>query len=182
MNESKISVRYAKALFRSALEKKVLDEVNKDMVFISSVCASEEFKDFLNNPVIDTEAKKKVMSNIFEKNVGGITMSLINLVIKNGRESFLPAIARVFRSDTLRYMGITECLLTTAVKIDGGIKKQISDLVASGFKTKVEFKENIDSEIIGGFILRVDDKYIDASIRYKLRKIKKELISGNISI
>ncbi len=182
MNESKISVRYAKALFQSALEKNVLDEVNEDMVFISFVCAATEFKDFLNNPVIDTESKKKVMSNIFKKNVGETTMLLINLVVKNGRESFLPAIARVLRSDTQRYRGITECLLTTAVKINESLKKQISDFVASGFQTKVDLKENIDSEIIGGFILRVDDNYIDASIRNKLRKIKKELISGNISV
>ncbi len=43
------------------------------------------------------------------------------------------------------------------------------------FKTKVELKENIDPEIIGGFILQIDDNYIDASIKNKLRKIKKEL-------
>ncbi len=47
-------------------------------------------------------------------------------------------------------------------------------------KTKVELKEIIDPEIIGGFILRIDDNYIDASIRNKLRKIKKELL-GSIS-
>ena len=71
-------------------------------------------------------------------------------------------------------------MLTTAVKIDDKVKKQITDLISDVFKTKVELKENVDPEIVGGFILQVDDNYIDASIRNKLRKIKKELIGSVI--
>jgi F-type H+-transporting ATPase subunit delta len=77
----------------------------------------------------------------------------------------------------MKYNGITESLLTTAVKVDPLIKKQVSDLIANLFKTKVDLKENIDETIIGGFILKVDDSFIDASIRNKLRKIRKELIA-----
>jgi F-type H+-transporting ATPase subunit delta len=95
--------------------------------------------------------------------------------VKNGRESHLPAIARVFIHETMKHKGITESILTTAVKVDSKIKQQITDLISEVFSTRVEFVENIDTEIIGGFILRVDDNYIDASIRNKLRKIKKEL-------
>jgi F-type H+-transporting ATPase subunit delta len=75
----------------------------------------------------------------------------------------------------MKHKGITESILTTAVKVDSKIKQQITDLISEVFSTRVEFVENIDTEIIGGFILRVDDNYIDASIRNKLRKIKKEL-------
>ena len=75
----------------------------------------------------------------------------------------------------MEFNGITESLLTTAVKVNTKIKKQITDLISSVFKTQVELKEYIDSEIVGGFILKVDDNYIDATIKNKLRKIKKEL-------
>jgi F-type H+-transporting ATPase subunit delta len=64
------------------------------------------------------------------------------------------------------------------VTVDEKVRKQITDLISDVFKTKVELKENIDPEIIGGFILQIDDNYIDASIRNKLRKIKKELIGS----
>jgi F-type H+-transporting ATPase subunit delta len=69
-------------------------------------------------------------------------------------------------------------VLTTAVTVDEKIRKQITDLISDVFKTNIELKENIDPEIIGGFILQIDDNYIDASIRNKLRKIKKELIGS----
>jgi F-type H+-transporting ATPase subunit delta len=181
MNESKISVRYSRAIFQSAIEKNLLDKVNRDMIFISEICTISEVKELLNSPIIRPSTKTKLLHNIFEKNLEKITMSLIDLIVQNGRERFLPAVARVFRSDALKHNGITECLLTTAVKVDAGIKKQISGLIAMAFNTRVELKEIIDSDIIGGFILRVDDNFIDASIRNKLRKIKKELIGRDIS-
>jgi len=182
MNESKISVRYSRALFRSALEKDILDKVSRDMIFISGICKMPEVKDLIYSPVIRPAAKMRLLHNIFEKSVEKVTMSLIDLTVKNGRESFLPAIARVFRSVAMKHNGVTECYLTTAVKVDTRIKNQVSGLIASTFNTKVELKELVDSEIIGGFILRVEDNFIDASIRNKLRKIRKELTGRSYSL
>jgi F-type H+-transporting ATPase subunit delta len=109
-------------------------------------------------------------------NVEKISLSLIDLIVKNGRESFIPAIARNFIHETKKFNGITDSVLTTAVKVDDKVRKQITDMITDVFKTKVDLKENIDPEIVGGFILQIDDSYIDASVRNKLRKIKKELI------
>jgi F-type H+-transporting ATPase subunit delta len=106
-------------------------------------------------------------------------MSLIDIVVKNGREKYIPAIARAFVHETKKHKGITESLLTTAVKVNTAIKKQVTGMIEDLFKTKVDMKENIDEAIIGGFILKIEDNYIDASVRNKLRKIKKELYAGS---
>ncbi|MFH0841762.1 MAG: ATP synthase F1 subunit delta [Bacteroidota bacterium] len=175
MNDSKISVRYSRALFRSALEKKMLERVYQDMDYIGQVCTLPGVRELLGSPVIRPSKKTVILHAVFGKDVSNLTFSLIDLVIKNGRESYIPAIARVFISETMKYNGITETILTTAVRVDEKVKKQVSDLVSSAFKTKVELKEVIDKDIIGGFILRIDDKFIDASVRNKLRRIEKEL-------
>ncbi|HEX2967978.1 MAG TPA: ATP synthase F1 subunit delta [Bacteroidales bacterium] len=178
MNDSRISVRYSKALFQSALEKNAIDKVMTDMALITELCKAPETREFLENPVIPPSKKSAVLSNTLKGNVQEITLSLIYMLVKNGRESFLPAIARSYIHETQTYKGITEAILTTAVPVDAKVKKQVSELVAGSFSTKVDLKEVIDPEIIGGFILRVDDKYIDASIRNKLRKVKKELLGS----
>jgi F-type H+-transporting ATPase subunit delta len=178
MNDSKISVRYSRALFLSALEKNILEKVNEDMIFISEVCKIPEAKEFLHSPIIFPSKKTEIFHSIFGSNVEKITLSLIDLIVKNGRESYLPAIARVFIHESKKHIGITESTLTTAVKVNDKVKKQISVLLSDIFKTRVELEENINKEILGGFILRVDDNYIDASIRTKLRKIKKELMAS----
>ena len=76
---------------------------------------------------------------------------LIDFTVKNGRERYIPSIARVFIHETRNYKGITESALTTAVKVDPEIKKQVSALIEKLFSTKVDLKENIDDSIIGGF-------------------------------
>ena len=173
MNDSKISVRYSRALFQSALEMKIIDKVNQDMIFISEICKTAETKEFLLSPIIVPSKKTSIFHKMLEGNVEKITMSMIDLIVKNGRESYLPAVARVFIHETLKYKGITESVLTTAVKVDAKVKKQMTGLISEVYSIKVELVEKIDPEIIGGFILRIDDNYIDASIRNKLRKIKK---------
>jgi len=176
MNDSKISVRYSRALFQSALERKILDKVNQDMIFISEICKMAETKEFLNNPLIVPSKKREIFHRMFEHAVEKITLSLIDLVVKNGRESYLPAISKVFIHETMKYRGITKSVLTTAYKVDANVKNKISELISEVFKTKVDLEEIIDKKIIGGFILQVDDNYIDASVKNKLSKIKKELL------
>ena len=178
MNDSKISVRYSRALFQSALEKKVLDDVAEDMAYITELCLIPEVKELLKSPVIVPSKKNTILTALLGKNVNKLTLSLIGIVVKNGRESFLPSIARVFIHETKKYKGITESELTTAVRVSDKIKDQISEMISKIFGTKVELKEIIDPGIIGGFILKVDDNYIDASVRNKLRKIEKELKSS----
>jgi len=181
MNDSKISVRYSRAFFQSALEKKILDRVYQDMKQVAQVCTFPEMKELLDSPIIPPSKKTEILHNLFGENLSGLTFSLLDMIIKNSRERYIPAIARVFMSDTMKYNGVTETVMTTAVEVNDKVKKQISGLISAAYKTKVELKEIVDKDIIGGFILRIEDKYIDASIRNKLRKIGKELKSKTLT-
>jgi F-type H+-transporting ATPase subunit delta len=68
--------------------------------------------------------------------------------------------------------------------VNESIRKEIKELITTIFKTKVELTETVDTEIIGGFILKVNDNYIDASVKTKLRRIRKGLSvrTGNTEI
>ncbi len=175
MNDSKISVRYSRALFQLALEKELLDEVFDDMKFIAELCGHEEMKELLESPIVVPSKKREIFNGILGNKVQDITLSLINLVIKNGRESYISAIARRFLREIKIYKGITESSITTAVELDDKIVKEVEVFISKTFNTKVDLKQSIDKDIIGGFILRVEDSFVDASVRSKLRIIEKEL-------
>jgi F-type H+-transporting ATPase subunit delta len=181
MNDSKISVRYARALFESAIEKNILAAVFDDMVFLAGVCRLPEMKEFLESPIIVPSKKTDIFHKVLGNNVDKLTLSFIDLVVKSGRETFLPAMARVFIHETKEHNGITETTLTTAVTVDDKIRKQVSELISGMFKTKVELNEVVDTDIIGGFVLKIEDNLIDASVRTKLRKIEKELKSRSLT-
>jgi F-type H+-transporting ATPase subunit delta len=175
MNDSKISVRYSRALFESAIEKKLLEKVAGDMQFVLDLCSVPEAKELLSNPVIKPSRKREIFTKLMGEKVEKITLSLISLVVTNGREAYLPAIAREFIRQTRVHKGVTELVLTTAVKPDPSVKEKISALVEEAYKTRTELIEVIDPDIIGGFILKIEDNYLDASVRNKLRKIEKQL-------
>jgi F-type H+-transporting ATPase subunit delta len=153
----------------------VLDNVYRDMILITEVCSMKDVRELLASPVATPSKKRDILHKIFGSDLEPITLSLLDLVVKNGRENFLPAIARVFIKETKEHKGITESALTTAVKVSPQIMKQISEMISLNFKMKVDMKEIIEPGIIGGFILRIEDNYIDASVKNKLRKIEKAL-------
>ncbi|MGQ9620511.1 MAG: ATP synthase F1 subunit delta [Bacteroidales bacterium] len=178
MHECKIPVSYSKALVESAANKNLLDKVYEDMQFIEETCKMEEVHELLRSPIIPPSNKKKIIHELLEKKIHPLTLSLIDLMIKNGRESYLPSVSRIFRRETLKFQNITEPSLVTAVPLNDNIRKQISDFISGKFNTKVRLIENVDPGIIGGFVLKVNDYFIDASIKTRLRNIKKSLSGG----
>ncbi|MBA7540189.1 ATP synthase subunit delta [subsurface metagenome] len=74
--------------------------------------------------------------------------------------------------------GISEASITTACPLSSLYKKEIFDFISKKFKLKIELKEKVDPSIIGGFILRIEDQQINASLNTQLNKIKRELINS----
>jgi F-type H+-transporting ATPase subunit delta len=97
MNDSKISVRYAKALFALAVEQNLLDNIKKDILFIKQTWEQvRELRRFLESPIIKPSQKKTVVQELFFNKIEPITQSFLLLVLNNKRESFLAGITRVF--------------------------------------------------------------------------------------
>ncbi|MBN2663462.1 MAG: ATP synthase F1 subunit delta [Bacteroidales bacterium] len=175
MNDSKISVRYAKALFNLAIEKNILDTIKNDVVLLNESCKLLHFNDFLNSPIIPISKKIAVFEGIFKGNVHGYVMDFLILMAKNRREAYLKMITLDFLKHYRDYNGIIEAELTTAVQISEQNKIEIIELLSNLLKGKVEIKNNIKTDIIGGFVLRIDDKQFDASVKTQLKNYRKEL-------
>lgn len=178
MNESKIAVRYSKALFLSALEKKELEEVREDMLFVLRLSGMEDFRHIIESPVIANSKKREIMTALFKKNISATSFSLVTLAVNNNRESYLPGIARCYIDRADRHKGITKVMLRTAVPIDSSNRDRVRGIIEEDLDTTTDMQEIVDSEIAGGYILKIEDKYIDASLKTQLRKIRDELIKG----
>ena len=176
MNESQISVRYAKALFKSAVEKKILDAVNKDMDLLTETCKLDNFQYMLELPSLQPSQKSKFISSIFAKNMSDTSMALIHLVIKNKRETYLPGIARNFRDLYRTEKGIRSAELVTAIEVDDSTIDSIRELIKKAFDSDVELTSSVDGDLIGGFVLKIEDQQYDSSVASNLKRIKKQLL------
>jgi len=175
MNESKISVRYAKALFMSAEEQGIVDRVRDDMEFLLKLSSLPDFRELLQSPVIENKLKRETIRLLVKGKIHELTYSLVELVIKSNRDSFLAGISRSYIDRADRYNGITRGSLTTASSIESGLVERIRSLLEESMKTKILLDYETDPGITGGFLLKIGDSFIDGSIRTQLRNIKKEL-------
>lgn len=174
MNTSKIAVRYATALFGLALDSNVLEKVYRDMKIISRISSLEEVKEVIGNPVIPQQKRKEIMIALAGDDADALTVRFISLMFEQGRGDFLGAAARNVIDLTRRHRGIREVTLTTAVPVSKSLRKEMALLMVEKEAGEIEFIEQIDESLIGGFILRVDDAYIDASVKDRLNRFRKE--------
>lgn len=180
MNESKISVRYAKALFLAAEEGKSLTEVMKDIELIMNYYKLEDFKAVLDSPIVKTSEKKKVIQILFSGKISKLSYSFVDLLLSNKRESHLPHIARNFKSLYRKKQGILSAEITVSTAISKVQSDKFRDLLKKTFKSEVELEETIKPSILGGFILRVENEQFDASVVSGLAKIKKQLLESTL--
>lgn len=181
MNQSAITVRYAKAFFTLAKEKNILDALKTDIENIYNVCKnSTDFILLLESPVVKTSKKSKLISAIFKGNVHELSLNLLQLITKNKREVNIPGVCRNFLGLTRKDQNIKSAVLTTASEINSDTIKKIEGLLGIELKATIELSVNVKPEILGGLVLRLDDKQYDASVVTQLNKIKQKLLDSEL--
>ena len=175
MLTSKVAKRYAQGLLdftnESGQTAAVFSEM-KDVVKIMS--ESQDLKNFFQTPYIDVNKKSEAASEIF-KAFSPVSQNLIKLVIKQGRVNQLKNIAQEFITKVEDINGVQRVTLTTATQLS---KENIEQILRStnlvNPSASFDLKLNVNPELLGGYILRVGDQQIDASVKAKLSKIKKD--------
>lgn len=176
MPNPRLATRYAKSLIDLAIEKGQLEKVYADMQWLQAVCISNrDFVNLLRSPIIKGDTKKKILEAVTAGNISEITAAFNRLLITKGRESNLPEISNAFITAYKVEKNIQTIKLTTVMPVNDAVKNAIIEQVKkSGEFQNVELEENIDPDLIGGFVLQVGDKLVDASISYDLRTIAKQ--------
>ncbi|KYG78102.1 ATP synthase F1 subunit delta [Roseivirga spongicola] len=175
MSEYRIASRYAKSLLDLAVEKKVLEEVNKDMQLLTGI--AEESRDLvlmLKSPIISHDKKLSVLDKVFKGKVNDMTMSFFTILTKKHREAYLIPVAEEFHHQYNVFKGIEEATITTTFPLNDALRKEFINLVERISSKKVELTEKIDESLIGGFILKIGDRQIDDSINSKLKALRLE--------
>jgi F-type H+-transporting ATPase subunit delta len=176
MRVGKIAVRYAKALFLSAKEQKMLDQVRADMELLLKV-ASEipDIIQLLESPILDSGKKSSALTELFKSRMNKLSLDFIRLVTSNKREEYLPGMARYYVQLYKEEKGIQVATIASAVQLDLESSNKIREMIKTAFKSEIELELEVKEDLIGGFVLRVENKQLDASVKGKLARIKKEL-------
>ena len=171
---SRAAIRYAKAILETAVSSGKANKVNEDMKsIIATVNSSADLKDFLASPIITSEVKMNVLSEVFGS-VQADTKSLFRLLQENKRFEILEAIATQFNAQFDEMNGVEIAKVITAFPITAELEAKILAKAATISTKKLTIQNTIDPSIIGGFILRIGDKQYNASVSNRLQELKRE--------
>lgn len=171
--------RYAQAIFELALERNELEPWQKGLEKISELTKNEELISFIQNPRIPYETKKRIL----EFQLGEIlplALNLALLLVHKGLLRMAPRILQQFNLLVDAYHGIERAKVITAIPLEEQEREILSRRLEEMVKRKVLIEGQVDSSLIGGFIARVGDKIIDASLRHQLEALKQHLIEASL--
>lgn len=176
---NRISHRYALALFGEAEDRKMHERVAADMTIVREALDEISLlRAVLHTPVVRHEVLNQIMRDIFEKHLSPLAMNFIIMIVDKGRGAELGNTAKDYLLLLDAKNNTTTAKITSAVGLDDEAKKQIVATLArySGKKIRPEF--TVDPTIRGGFVAKVGDTLIDASLQHQLDMLRQQFLEG----
>jgi len=176
MLNPRLASRYAKSLIDIAIEKNSLEDTLKDMQLIDAICnQNREFVALMRSPIIKADKKTAIVEAIFNGRTSLLTISFLKLLISKGREQNIDEIAQAFIAQYRLNQKMRMVKLTTATAVDNSVVETLkSKLAALYHESSIHIETAVDPSLLGGFILDLGDKQMDASIARDLNDIKKQ--------
>ncbi len=172
-----ISVRYARALLKSAVDVGLDDAVYQQMMLLAR-CYVEvpQLRHTIDNPMLAKEKKEQLLvTAVGGEQAAQLTKAFIDLVLKEDRENMIQFMANSYVTLYRKQKNIIRGKLTTAVAVTSDAEMNMRQMVLSNTQGTVEFESEVNPDIIGGFILEYDTYRMDASVQNKLREILNAL-------
>lgn len=183
MINHKVSLRYAISLLESSLEKKSIDSLSEEVNLVyRTLTANPGLFRMLINPVIKTEIKFSVLSEVFKGRIGSELLNFISFILEKGREGQLINILQKFMELRDEQLGIENVSIITAFEFTSEQTDNLKKKFEEKLGKKVRIKFTIDKNTIGGFTAKVNDTVYDASVKHQLELLKKEFLSGGASL
>jgi F-type H+-transporting ATPase subunit delta len=169
---------YARSLFEVAIEQDQLDEIHDELgQFADVLSENHELQVFFFSPYFSSEEKKDGVAKVIE---GGneYFVRFLELLAEKHRLPVLFRIRREFDSMWAKEQKLLEVSVTSAVDLDEETVKGIGKKIEEQTGNRVELTSRVDPELIGGLVIRVGNMVLDASIRNRLERLRRQVATA----
>ncbi len=166
---------YARALFEAARDDGVLDRVHEELgQFADALDQDRNLQVFLFSPYFSSEEKKdgigRIVSDADERLV-----NFLELLAERHRMPALFRIRRIFDSLWAEENKLLPVTVTSATELDQGLVEEIGKRIEEQTGRRVELSSNVDPDVLGGLMVRVGNMVLDASVRNRLERLRKQV-------
>ncbi len=168
----KVAKRYARALIETSIDS--VDEISNDLELINnSIFKNDSFRMFFSHPVVSLKDKKETIKETFENKVNKITLNFMETLLDEGRFNIFSTIFDVFQKEKNNLKNIKILDVFYAYDLDDEQKTKLKDKLSSKFNKEVILNYQKDEDILGGLVIKFEDKVIDLSLKTKFDRLKK---------
>lgn len=177
MSSSVVAKRYALALFQLAKEKGLLDQIESELAIIKETIKSNpEFETLLKSPKFSIEKKQQMVKEIFAS-VHEYTLNTLLLLVERRRENAIVEVADHFTKLTNDEKGIAQAEVYSVRPLTEEETKALSETFAAKVgKKSLVINNIIDTDLLGGIKLRIENRIFDGSLRGKLDRLQRKLL------
>ena len=171
---------YATALFSAASEAGRLKQVDTDLAaFVNAIATSPELAQAIANPAVPQDAKRRVFADLCD-GADDLLLRFLDVLLDHRRLSELQHIQTDFAARVRLAQNELAVQLTTAVAIDDATANKVQKQIADATGLAVTMERTVDPTILGGVVLRVRDRLVDASVRRRLELLGSDLRAARI--
>ncbi len=170
--------RYADAAFELASRDDAHDVWRDGLDLAAQLLGDERVAAVVDNPAIPLTDREAVVEKLLVDRAPDPVLKLALLLAQRGRIDILPAVATQYRRLLNAHRGIVAATVTSAVALDADDAKAVHARVEAMLGSAVELETAVDEDLIGGLTIRVGDRYIDASVRGRLERLREQLVAG----
>lgn len=176
---AQIAQPYAQALMSVAESNNITEQIGEDVRgLLNLLQSSPQLRNFIDNPFVEAENKKGVIGRVLGEGANPYLRNFLMLLVDRRRISFLPDICQQYLALLRQLTQTVLAEVTSAVPLSESQQQTIKEkVIAMTSAHQVELEAKIDSDIIGGVIIKVGSQVIDASIRGQLRRLSLRLNS-----
>ena len=174
-----LATAYARSILDLANERGQAEAVGHELEELAGIVQSDEsFENFLANPAIGEIERGRVIEKVFRGRVSDLVLNFLMVVNRNRRLGLLQQIANAYADQLEDQLGKIEVDVFVAQRLTRDQLEQVRQSVSAVLKKDAVVHQYVDESIIGGLVIRVEDRMIDASVRAQLRAVRSKLLAA----
>ena len=179
LHASPVALAYAQSLLELANERKSAEAVGQELASLRQIVdENPSFREVLTNPSVSIEERDRLLDRIFRHNVSELLFNTLGVLNHKHRLGLISQIAQGYHDLLDEQLGKVEVDLTVAQKLTPEQLEQSGQRISHALKRDAVVHQYVDPNVLGGVVLRVGDKLIDASVRYQLQAMKEQLLAA----
>jgi|LGVF01.2.fsa_nt_gb F-type H+-transporting ATPase subunit delta len=173
---SLVANKYAVALFEIAVEKDSIENIYEEFQTVNTILMDEKnFMELMLVPSIESAKKKKIIENVFKKDLNKYLDNFLNILIDKNRIEYIHEIFDVFKKKYFAYKDMVEATVVTVIPLKEELLEALKAKLEKRFNKKVLLKNKVDEAILGGAVVYIGEQVIDGSVYKQINELKSNM-------